>query len=68
MKKFLKFYLFAFFLLSNLVVFAQGTEDEDGDLEGGDPQPAPINGKLFILAIIGITFAIYTYKKNRRQV
>ena len=65
MKKFLKFYLFAFFLLSNFFVFAQ--EDEDGDLEGGDPQPAPINSKLFILAIIGIAFAIYTYRKNRKQ-
>lgn len=68
MKRFLKFYLFAFIMLSNFVVFAQGEEDENGDLEGGDPQPAPINSKLFILAIIGILFAIYSYKNYKKEI
>jgi hypothetical protein len=67
MKRFLKFYLFAFIMLSDFVVFAQGEEDENGDLEGNDPEPAPINGKLFILAIMGILFAIYSYKNYKKE-
>lgn len=68
MSKLLKFYLLAFILLSDFVVFAQpGDDDGGGGLEGGDPQPAPINGKLIWLAITGILFVMYTYKKARRQ-
>lgn len=54
-------------MLSDFVVFAQGEEDENGDLEGNDPEPAPINGKLFILAIMGILFAIYSYKNYKKE-
>jgi len=67
MKRFLKFYLLAFVLLSDFVVYAQGDEDEDGDLEGGDPEPAPINSKLIFLALIGIIFAIYTIRNYNKQ-
>lgn len=68
----LKFYLLAFFLISDFVVFAQpGTgEDEDctdcPDLEGGD-NIAPIDSKLIYLAIIGVAFAFYYFSKKRAQ-
>lgn len=67
MKKLLKLYLLSFILLSDFVAFAQpGDDDGGGGLEGGDPQPAPINGKMVLLAIAGVLFVAYTYRKNRR--
>lgn len=60
-----KLYLLSFFLLIDFVAFAQpGTDDENGDLEGDDPAAAPINGKLIWLAIAGIVFVYYAFKKN----
>lgn len=68
MRKLLKFYLLSFLFLSDFIAFAQpGDDDGGGGLEGGDPQPAPINNKLILLAIIGIFFAVYTFRKNRKQ-
>lgn len=60
------FFLFSFLLL-DFAIFAQGpgTNDEDGALEGDDIPQAPISGKLFWLALFGIVFAFYTYKKGR---
>ncbi|WP_284651380.1 signal peptidase [Flavobacterium terrisoli] len=72
MKNNLKFYFVTLFLIaSDFVVFAQGGPGDDdggGGLEGGDPQPAPINSKLILLAITGVLFVIYTYRKNKRTV
>ncbi|HNP32120.1 MAG TPA: hypothetical protein PKN96_02375 [Flavobacterium sp.] len=70
MKKLLKFYLLTFVLLSDFVAFAQPGDDDGGGgggLEGGDPEPAPINSKLILLAIIGILFVMYTFRKNRKE-
>lgn len=50
------------------MVFAQpGDDDGGGGLEEEDPEPAPINSKLIFLAIIGILFVMYTFRKNRKQ-
>lgn len=69
MKKILKIYLFTTVLLSDFILFAQpGDDDGGGGLEGDDPQPAPINGKLLFLAAIGILFVVYTFRKNKRTV
>ena len=69
MKRFLKFYILTFVLLSDFVAFAQPGDDEGGGgLEGTDPQPAPINSKMILLAITGVFFVIYTFKKNKRTV
>jgi hypothetical protein len=50
------------------VIFAQGDEDNNGDLEGNDPPNAPINSKLVLLLIFGIMLAFYTYKRNKKAV
>lgn len=69
MRKFYKFYLLSFILLSDFVAFAQpGDDDGGGGLEGDDPAPAPINGKLILLAIMGIIFVLYTYRNKKRTV
>ena len=69
MKKIVKFYILSFVLLSDFVAFAQpGDDDGSGGLEGGDPQPAPINSKMILLAIAGVCFVIYTFRKNKRTV
>ena len=65
MKKLMKFYLLAFVLFSDFVVFAQG---EGGVGEEDDPTYAPINGQLMVLAILGISFVIYTFRKNKKIV
>ena len=67
MKNIYKYYLLSFVLLSDFVVFAQpGDDDGGGGLEGGDPQPAPINSQLIVLAIVGILFVMYTFRKNKK--
>ncbi|WP_264522309.1 DUF1673 domain-containing protein [Flavobacterium sp. N1994] len=69
MKKLLKYYLLSIILLSDFVTYAQpGDNDTGGGLEGGDPAPAPINGKLILLAISGLFFVFYTYRKNRKTI
>ena len=67
MKKLMKFYIFVFVLFSNFVVFAQGPGD-GGVGEVDDPTYAPINGQLMVLAILGISFVIYTFRKNKKIV
>ena len=68
MKKLFKFYLLSLFFLSDFVVFAQPGEG-GGDLGGEDPVPvAPINGQLMVLAILGIAYAIYTFRNYKKIV
>ncbi len=73
----LKLYIFAFLFVGDFVMFAQEEEepgDEGGDcppddpdcLEGSDPS-APINGKLILLAIVGISFALYYYNRRKQE-
>jgi hypothetical protein len=68
-KNLLNIYIFTFVFLSDFVMFAQepGDEDDNGDLEGGDELPVPINGKLLWLAILGILFALYVYRRDRKE-
>ena len=66
-KKFLKLYILSFVLFSDFMMFAQpGDESDGGDLEDDDAPQAPINGKLMWLAIAGILFAMYVYRRNRK--
>ena len=60
------FFLFSF-LIVDMTLFAQapGTDDEGGILQDDDVPQASINGKLLWLALFGIAFAFYTYKKGR---
>lgn len=67
--KLVHFYILTFFLFSDFVIFAQGGPGDDtegGDLEGDDLPPAGISSKLIYLALVGILFAVYTYRKNRK--
>lgn len=71
MKNILKFYFVTLLLASDFVAFAQGGPGDDdggGGLEGGDPQPAPIDSKLALLLIVGLVFVFYTYRKNKKAV
>lgn len=76
MKTFFKYYLLIFLLFSVFKTFAQeegpgsGTEPSFGGtgLENGDPPPAPIDGDIAYLAIIGILFVFYIYRKNKQRV
>jgi hypothetical protein len=71
MKKLIKFYLLAFVLFSNFVVFAQGPGEDDGSggLGGEDPVPvAPINGQLIVLALVGIAYVVYTFSNYKKIV
>ena len=66
-KTILQSFLLLTFLFLDFVAFAQGipgSDDGTDTLEEDDPA-APINGKLIWLAILGIAFAYYTYKKTR---
>jgi hypothetical protein len=65
----LKTYSTFFCLFSSFILFAlpPGDENDTGDLETVDAPAAPINSKLFVLAIAGIIFAYYTFKKSREK-
>ena len=73
MKPIIKFYLFAFLLVSDFTLFAQGPNNDDGlggNVEGdGDvtPTTAPINSKIFLLVITAVFFAFYTYNKKTKR-
>lgn len=68
MKKIVNIGLVLFFLLHDFRLFAQGDEDDNGDLEGNDPPAAPINSKILYLALVGIVFVYYTYKSRKKQI
>ena len=69
MKNLFRLYLLSFFLLSDFVLIAQpGDNDGGGGLEGGDPAPAPIDSTLILLAIMGILFVVYTFRKNKKAI
>ena len=65
----LKTYSTLFSLFSSFLLFAipPGDENDTGDLETVDAPAAPINSKLFLLALAGIIFAYYTFKKSREK-
>ncbi|WP_333601287.1 hypothetical protein [Flavobacterium sp.] len=67
MKNTLKFYLLAFFLISDVMTYAQG-DTGDGGLEGNDPPPAPINSKLIILLFLGLVLAFKTLKQRNKKI
>jgi hypothetical protein len=68
MKNYEKISIFVFMLLFDFIAFAQpgDTDGTPGGLESDEPA-APINGKLFILALIGIMFMFYKLKNTRKQ-
>lgn len=73
----LKFYMLAFFLVSDFIMFAQDCADPtDPGCEGGEGPPleepddlpsGSINAKLIYLAIIGVMFAFYYYNKKKQE-
>ncbi len=70
MKNVLKWYMLAFLLVSDFVVFAQGDtppEEPTVDPEVPDPDVAPINTKLIWLAIVGIAFAYQYFSQKRKE-
>lgn len=66
MKNYFKLYLLTIVLFTDFVMFAQpGDDDGGGGLEGNDPPPAPINGKLLLLTIVGIFFIFYKLQTKK---
>lgn len=70
-KNLLNYYVCIVVLFSDFMMFAQpGNESDDPvdePVEGGDELPLPINGKLMWLLIIGLLFAIYTFRNKRQE-
>lgn len=63
----LKYYIACFYLCSIFIMFAQpGTNNSGGNLEdngGGDTTPgAPIDGYVWILALVGLVFIFIKYR------
>jgi hypothetical protein len=61
----LKFYMLAFFLVSDFVMFA---DDDPTEVTPEDDDPhGPINTKLIWLAIVGIAFMYHTYSRRKQK-
>lgn len=57
------------FLLANVAIFAQpGSGSDLGNLETPDTTAAPIDNMLFILILVGIGIAFYTFRNNRKTI
>lgn len=71
MKKFVKMFALAFLLLSSFVMFADGADGETPDRGTGDNVPDDLEGSIdsniAILALVGVSFAFYSYKKMQQQ-
>ena len=66
---FFKWYIVGFFLLTDILLFAQPGQDQGGGgLEGNDPPTAPLDGKLIWLGIVAILFAFYSYSRRLSKV
>ena len=65
MKSINKYLFIAFLILSNFAAFAQGEQNDTGDLQGNDAPAAPINAKLIYLLVLGIAFVFYTLKRKK---
>ena len=66
---FFKWYIVGFFLLTDILLFAQPGQDQGGGgLEGNDPPTAPLDGKLIWLGIVAILFAFYSYRRRLSKV
>ena len=63
MKNIVKICFILSLLLTNFTALAQGEPDP-----GGDPQPAPINTKLILLAISGVLFVLYTFRQKKKTI
>lgn len=59
---FLKFYITILTLLVSFVGFAQVDPPTDDD-----PVGAPINSQLIWLAIVGVAFAVFFFRKRKLQ-
>jgi len=64
---FLKYGAIAICTLSNFMVFAQpSSENDTADLENADAPAAPIDDYLWGLVLLGILLVVYTFRKNRK--
>lgn len=65
-KVFSAFVLATFFLMDFAVFASPGSGgDGSGGTEGEDDPPLPINGKLIYLAIAGVLFASWMYRRHK---
>jgi hypothetical protein len=63
-----KIFITCFFIMLDLSMFSQGDDTVDGDLEGSDAPPTPINGKLLLLAIAGIIYSVYIFRNSKKRI
>ena len=57
-------YVFAFLFLSDFVMYAAPPVDDEFEPA---PDAAPINSKLIVLLAAGILFALYTFRRNKKE-
>lgn len=73
MEKSVKIFLLFFCLFSNFLMFAQdlgfpGSETPNGDLNGADAPPAPIDNLLILLVVLALVLAYYKIKKSQKYI
>jgi len=63
-----KYSLAVFFFCINFATFAAqpGSESDTGNLENADAPAAPIDNYLWILVLLGILLAVYTFRNNQK--
>lgn len=66
----LKYYIAAFYLCSNFVMFSQGSTSPDGLETDGDATPAPIDDYVWVLALIGLVLVFMKFRsiQNKKRI
>lgn len=64
----LKYYTVALYLCSTFVMLAQpGDDSTDGNLEGTDTPPMPIDDYIWILALVGLFFVLMKFRAIQKR-
>lgn len=62
----IKFYSTLLFFFISFMLFAGiGDESDDPTMEDPEIPAAPIDSRIFILAVFGIVFAIYSFRSSK---
>ena len=62
-----KFYIVAAFLCSTAIMFAQPSDQSDGESLDGQDNQLPISDYLWVLALVGLVFVYFKFRSIQKN-